>query len=102
MILILTTLNKITTATKIGNILLKERLIACYNLVPVKSAYWWKGKIERGGEFMMILKTKQENFKKIESYIKKFSGYEVPEIIAIRPEKVSNPYFKWLDAETLV
>ena len=46
MILIFTTLNKKEAAEKIGKELLRKRIIACYNLLPVESAYWWKGKIE--------------------------------------------------------
>ena len=100
MVLIFTTVNTITTAKKIGEMLLKSRLIVCYNLFPVKSAYWWKGKIEKGGEVLMILKTKEANFEKVEAFIRKHSGYEIPEIIAMKPTKVSKTYLNWLNAET--
>lgn len=125
MILIFATFNIKTIALKIGKALLKQRLIACYNLWSVESAYWWhapsksqhepstnssvktnakirpgKGKILDEKEILMILKTKESNFAKIESYIKKHSGYEVPEVVAIKADKVNQPYLDWIDKET--
>ncbi len=61
MLIIITTLHKKEAATEIGKGLLKERLIACYNLFPVESAYWWKGKILE--EAMKI--TKEDLLKKL-------------------------------------
>ncbi|HSX19406.1 MAG TPA: divalent-cation tolerance protein CutA, partial [Candidatus Saccharimonadales bacterium] len=77
MILIFVTIHKKEDAVKIGKGLLQKKLIACYNLFPIESAYWWKGKIEENKEILMILKTKQVNFEQIETYIKEHSGYEV-------------------------
>ena len=48
---------------------------------------------------MMIIKTKDENFAKIEKFIKSNHSYEIPEVIAIKVEKVSKPYLKWLMEE---
>ncbi|MBI2327177.1 divalent-cation tolerance protein CutA [Candidatus Curtissbacteria bacterium] len=100
MILIFTTFHKLVTARKIGDLLLKERLIACYNLFPVKSAYLWKGKIEKSNEVLIILKTKDSNFEKIKEIIQEHSGYEVPEVVAIKSSKVSETYLNWLISET--
>jgi len=101
MVLILTTLHKKQDAHKIGKGLLKARLIACYNLFPVESGYWWRGKIVSEGEIVMILKTKEQNFKKIETYIKKHSSYEVPEVVAIKPYQTSKPYLNWIEKESI-
>ena len=100
MILIFTTFRKKSEAVKIGKDLLKKRLITCYNLVPVESAYLWKGKIVDDSETLMILKTKQVNFKMIESYINKHSSHEVPEVVAIKASKVNGPYLNWINKET--
>ncbi|OGY24445.1 MAG: hypothetical protein A2172_01650 [Candidatus Woykebacteria bacterium RBG_13_40_15] len=100
MILIFTTLNKKENAEKIGTELLKERIVACYNLYPVESAYWWKGKITQEKEILTIFKTRKENFEKVEDYLKKHSGYETPEVVAIEASKFSKPYLDWIRAET--
>ncbi len=100
MVLILTTFHKKIQAVKIGKGLLKARLIVCYNLLPVESRYWWKGKLTSQNEIIMILKTQAKNFKKIEDYIKKYSEYEVPEVVGIRASRVNKPYLNWLNSET--
>ena len=70
MILVLTTTDSKEVAQKIGNKLLKEKLIACYSILPpMESSYWWKGKIANEKEFQMVIKTKDENFEKIEKII---------------------------------
>jgi periplasmic divalent cation tolerance protein len=100
MILIFTTLNKKETAEKIGKELLRKRILACYNLLPVESAYRWKGKIAQEKEVLMILKSRKENFSKIEAYLKKYSGYETPEVVALEASKISKPYLDWIHSET--
>jgi periplasmic divalent cation tolerance protein len=100
MLVILTTLHKKESAIEIGKGLLKEKLIACYNLFPIESAYWWKGEILEENEILMILKTNNDNFEKVSAFIKKHSGYEVPEVIALSPNQVNASYLKWVTDET--
>ena len=99
MILILTTIHKKQDAQKIGRGLLVSRLIACYNLMPIESSYWWKGKIVSENETLMVLKTKETNFTKIETYIKEHSGHEIPEVIAVTPKNVNKAYLDWINQE---
>ena len=87
-------------AIKIGKDLLKKKLIACYNLIPVESAYWWKGKIFDDKETLMILKAQKKDYGKIESIIIKLSSYETPEVISVKPDKVNKSYLNWISAET--
>ncbi len=84
---------------RIGKGLLEKRLIACYNLWPVESAYWWRGELIEEPETVMILKTKDRWFEDIADYIKAESGYEVPEVIALPPERVDVSYTKWVNEE---
>lgn len=100
-VIIQTTVQTKEKAREIGKGLLEARLIACYNLLPVESVYWWKGKIEESHEVLLLLKTRDEHFAKIEVFIKEHSGYEVPEVIALHPEKVHLPYLTWVEDETV-
>jgi len=95
MILILSTFSNKKEARKIGKELLKQKLIACYKLVPVESAYWWKGKIEEANEILMIIKT-NKSFEEVEKSILEHHSYETPEIIAIEPKEVTKKYLKWI------
>ncbi len=95
MILILSTFSNKKEARKIGKELLKQKLIACYNLFPVESAYCWKGKIEESNEILMIMKT-NKSFTEVEKFIIKHHSYETPEIIAIEPKEVTKKYLEWI------
>ena len=51
-------------AKKIAMNLLKKRIVACANMFPIDSIYWWKNKIEESKEYVLIVKTKKEEFRK--------------------------------------
>jgi periplasmic divalent cation tolerance protein len=99
MIVLITTLHKKQDAVRIGKGLLEKRLIACYNLWPVESAYWWKGEIVQDDEVMMIMKSTLRWFDDIDEYLKEESGYEVPELVALDSEKIDLSYQRWINEE---
>ena len=100
MIAVITTLHKKEDAIRIGKGLLEKRLIACYNLWPIESAYWWKGKILEEPENMMLLKTQPEHFDAIVNYIKEESGYEVPDVFSLEVSNIAAVFMQWVEAET--
>ena len=100
MIILIATLHEKEMAKSIGHGLLKERLIACYNLSSIESAYWWKGELLEENEILVIMKTTRDKFAAIETYFIKNSGYEVPELIALEPSQVNEPYRLWVEEET--
>jgi periplasmic divalent cation tolerance protein len=88
-------------AENIANILLKKRLAACINITSkIKSLYWWKGKVEKSDEVLMIIKTKSKFFKKVEKEIKKVRPYEVPEIISLKIDSGTKKYLDWIKEVT--
>lgn len=100
MIAVITTLHKKADAVRIGKGLLDARLIACYNLWPIESSYWWKGEVLAEPETMMLLKTTKAKFDAVADYIKVQSGYEVPDIFALTPGQVIPAFDQWVTAET--
>ena len=85
-------------AKKISMHLLKKRLIACANIFPIKSVYWWKGKITKSNEHVMIAKTSNKNFKKLEFEVKKMHSYEIPCILRINAS-ANKEYNEWMNRE---
>ena len=58
-VLVYTTYPSLVEAEKAGRDAVAQRLAACINILPgMVSHYWWEGKIERGEEVVMILKTR--------------------------------------------
>jgi periplasmic divalent cation tolerance protein len=80
---------------RIGDHLLHKRLIACYNLFPMESAFWWHGKIDRANEVVTLLKTRKEHWEKIQTEIKKLHLYETPCMMKFEME-ANAEYEKWL------
>ncbi len=96
------TIDKEKSADKIINVLLKERLAACVNRVKnVNSSYWWKGKIERAIENLLIIKTKKSMVNRLINRVKTLHPYTVPEIIAFDINEGNKDYIKWVMEETL-
>ena len=86
-------------AEKISQALVSKKLIACANIVrDIHSFFWWKGKVERAKEVLLILKTKRSLFKKIEKTVKSLHSYDVPEIIALPIIEGSKNYLRWMNA----
>ncbi len=72
------------TADNIAGALVKDELAACVNIVPgLTSVYRWEGKICRDQETLLICKTTETAYRKLESKIKEIHPYDTPEIIAI-------------------
>ena len=81
-------------AKKISMHLLKKRLIACANIFPIKTLYWWSGKITKSSENAIIAKTSVKHFKIVENEVKKIHSYKIPCIIKIKTD--ANKEFKQL------
>jgi len=86
-------------AEKIGQAIVEEKLAACVNYFPINSIYHWKGKIEKGQEYVLICKTAREKFTKIKNKVKQMHSYELPVIVfwKIRAEK---EVLDWIDNST--
>src|SRR5258708_36702224 len=58
-VFVYTTYPSIVEAEAAGRALVERRLCACVNILPgMVSLYWWQGKIDRGDEVVMIIKTR--------------------------------------------
>lgn len=88
-------------AERIADIILKERLGACVNIVPnLTSLFWWAGKIHRSDEVLLLVKTKKKSLRKMIKRIKQEHQYENPEIIALPVVGGSKEYTEWIESET--
>jgi periplasmic divalent cation tolerance protein len=88
-------------ALKIAGELLKRRVAACVNLLPIRSLYRWKGRVRNESEYLLIIKTRSELFEGVRELISELSSYEVPEIVSVKIDNGLSSYLKWIDQETL-
>jgi periplasmic divalent cation tolerance protein len=89
-------------AEKIGNTLVREKLVACAQIVTdIHSVYWWQGKIESAGEVLVLFKTRGSLFARVAARIKELHSYKVPEIIALPIVAGSDEYLRWIEESTV-
>jgi periplasmic divalent cation tolerance protein len=97
LLVVLCTFPNLDSARQIGTALVEAQLAACVNLCPaVESIYRWQGKVESAAEVLALIKTTRAGFEALERKLVELHPYEVPEIIALPPEKVSHAYAKWV------
>jgi len=101
-VVILVTCASRKEARRIADALLRKRLAACANIVTgVESKFWWKAKIDKAREVLLILKTSENNFAKIEREVKRIHSYDVPEIAALPITAGSKNYLDWINDSLL-
>jgi periplasmic divalent cation tolerance protein len=80
--------------------LLDRRLVACVNVMPVRSFYRWKGEFCDDQEHLLIAKTTQDKLETVIPTIRTMHPYEVPEIIVLPVIAGHAPYLEWVHQET--
>jgi len=88
-------------AEQAGRTLVERRLAACVNILPGMISYYrWEGKVERGEEAVMIVKTRAALASAVERAVKELHSYTTPAILVMPLEAVEQGYLGWLLAET--
>ena len=96
---VLVTAPDIKVARKLAQGALREKLVACANIIPkIESHYWWQGKIESGAEVLIIFKTTKAKLPAFEKFILANHPYDTPEFIVLPLAAGSNRYLAWLSA----
>ena len=100
-VLVYTTYPSAVEAEKAGSSIVRQRLAACVNILPgMISHYWWDGKVDRGEEAVMILKTRASLAGRVSDAVKAGHPYTTPAILILPLESVEQTYLNWLLAET--
>lgn len=97
MLMVFCTFPDAEKARQIGTVLVEKQLAACVNLLPgVESIYRWEGKIETAAEVLAIFKTSAEAYARFRETLAELHPYDVPEIVAVKPEDVAESYAAWV------
>lgn len=98
-LVVFSTFPTLPKAREISKLLIEKRMAGCINIVgPAESFFWWKGKVDRAREYLLVIKTKARRFSRLRNFLQKHHPYSVPEIIALPIRKGNSPYLNWLKA----
>ena len=100
----LVTAPTLETAEKIAEALVSSRQAACVNIMPhVTSIYTWEGKLDRGSEVLMLIKSRADeaSVARLIGSIQRLHTYDTPEIIQTPITGGLGKYIQWvLDSTT--
>jgi periplasmic divalent cation tolerance protein len=97
MLVVLTTTPNPEEAERLAHAIVEAKLAACVQILPqITSVYFWDGKVQTEPEHLLLIKTLEEKFDALADFIRKNHSYDVPEIVALEAEKVSDSYLSWL------
>ena len=94
--IIYTTTDADKIAHHIGELLVKNKLSPCVQIVPkIKTYYKWKGKLESSNELLLIIKATAENVNSCVQLILYHHNYDTPEIIVSEGDILHDKYADW-------
>ncbi len=97
--IILSTFPNRDTAESIARVLVEHGLAACVNIIGgVHSVYRWEGKVETSDEVLLIIKTRQEAYGRLEQELRDRHPYELPEVLCVAIDNGLPAYLSWIDA----
>ncbi len=83
------------TARELSRRLLEKKMVACANIFPIQSAYWWEGAVQSEGEWVSILKTTLEVWPEVEKELLEIHPYDTPCILKIEVS-ANESYEQWI------
>lgn len=86
-------------AGRITEILFEKKLIACAKKLPVKSAFKWKGELNKADEIVLLLETEDSFFDTIESEVRKIHSHKTFILASIPVGQTSEGVTEWLKEE---
>lgn len=90
-----------TSAKRIAEALVEERLAACVNILPnMRSVYRWQGKVEHADELLLLVKTSAQRADTLRERILALHPHELPEVIMVEIDGGLPAYLDWVAAES--
>jgi periplasmic divalent cation tolerance protein len=96
-LVVITTVGTEQEANHLAEELVARRHSSCVNIVPVhRSVYRWKGKICDDREFLLVIKSLEQEYEAVEATVKELHSYELPEILAFRVSRGEAGFLDWI------
>ena len=97
LIIVLCTCPDQATAQSLAKGLLEQKLAACINIIPgIQSLYYWQDLLTESTEHLLVAKTLNQAYSKLEDYLKNHHPYECPEILSLPIIQGWTGYLDWV------
>jgi periplasmic divalent cation tolerance protein len=87
-------------AEKIAQSLLEKHLVACVKFEPVRSRFWWQGKLEESKEVKISALSTAGNFDRVESEVAQLHSYDTFVLQATPISQLNEAAAAWLTEYT--
>jgi periplasmic divalent cation tolerance protein len=95
-VIIISTFPTEESLREIARDLVNKKICACVNYTKIRSLYLWRNKLEDHAEFLTLFKTTNQRSEELKAEIKKRHPYEIPEVVELKMNDVSEPYVAWM------
>ena len=96
---VLVTAPDVKVARKLAKACVESRAAACVNIIPrLESHYWWQGKLERGNELLLLMKTTTARLAALEKCVLANHPYDTPEFVVLPISSGNRRYLDWISA----
>jgi periplasmic divalent cation tolerance protein len=96
-VLVLTTVGSEEQGIHIAEALVERGFAACVNMIKrIRSIYRWKGEIWDDEEFLLLIKTRESLFGKVQETIRELHSYELPEVLCVPFSKADERVQAWI------
>nr|WP_276281955.1 divalent-cation tolerance protein CutA [Halorussus sp. DT72] len=86
-------------APEIAETLVEERLAACVNRFPCTSVYRWEGEVHRDDEVILLAKTTDDAYDRLEARVEELHPYDVPCVERFEEDDLLASFAAWRDEE---
>jgi uncharacterized protein involved in tolerance to divalent cations len=96
---VLVTAPDLKVARRLAQGALREKLVACANIVPkIESHYWWQEKLEMSAEVLIVFKTTRKKLVALEKVVLANHPYDTPEFVVMPLSGGNKRYLDWITA----
>lgn len=100
-IVVVTSVGTEEQANGIARELIASRHAACVNIIPgIRSVYRWQGQVCEDGEWLLVIKTVEEEFEAVAETIQELHSYDLPEILAFQVTRGEENFLQWIEGCT--
>ncbi len=73
-----------------------NRLASCVQIAEIDSVYEWDGKINKGQEFLLMIKGRSDLFARLREFVLRDHKYDLPELVTVQIADGDPRYLAWM------